>query len=83
MKILFSAQVCWQDREEYAPYQPTCLTMIVFERGDGPEVIRTSFTNWQERVEKGEARVAKVPSKYLENLQQLVYARKELQPLIG
>lgn len=81
MEVLFSAEVSWQDREEYAPYQPTYLNLIVFERGNGPEVICTARTNWQERIE--ELRIASVPQKYLHDLSSLVYAKEELKALIG
>lgn len=83
MQVLFTKSVCWQDRNELAGYPGTYLNLIVFDRGNGAEVIRTCRSNWEQAVESGELRVAKVPEKYLSNLESLVYAKNELMPLIG
>ena len=83
MQLLFTKSVCWQKVSELAGYPATYLNLIVFNRGNGAEVVRTARTNWEQAVESGELRVAKVPEKYLGNLESLVYAKEELEPLIG
>jgi hypothetical protein len=84
-KILFQQQVCWQDPEELAGYPGTYLDLIVFDRGNGLEVIRTTYIDgvWQKKLAHGEIRVAKLPEHLLDNVELVVYSRKELQPLIG
>lgn len=82
MEILFQAEVCWNwDR---AANSGTYLDLIIFDRGNGPEVIRTCFIDWRNKLERGEIKVAPLPAKYHgSRMEEVIYAAEELQPLIG
>jgi hypothetical protein len=81
IKILFQSEVCWNwDRKKNGTY----LDLIVFDRGNGMEVIRTAKKNWQEALEQGTIKAAAVPSHISEkNIEEIIYEKDYLLPLIG
>jgi len=82
IKVLFQAEVCWNwDRKtNYGTY----LDLIVFDRGDGLEVTRSCYVNWQQALEQGKLKTAKVPDHLsLENISAIIYEKEYLLPLIG
>ena len=80
MRVLFQAEVCWNRTTNNGTY----LDLIVLDRGNGLEVIRTCYLNWQEKLERGEIKIAPLPAKYHgSRMEEVIYAAEELQPLIG
>jgi hypothetical protein len=82
IKIVYQTEVCWDWNQK--TNTGTYLDLIVFDRGDGLEVIRTARKNWQECLEQGKLKTAKVPDHLsLENISAIIYEKEYLLPLIG
>ena len=82
MKVLYQAEVCWNwDRKKNSG---TYLDLIVFDRGDGLEVTRSCYVNWQQALLNGTIKAAAVPSHISEkNIEEIIYEKDYLLPLIG